>query len=119
MSIMEDAAVDRKIINITGKRQITIPLRFYEKLSPGKEIECVFTGDAIILRPLPNSNDGFAMEILKDLVSQGYSGDDLLAKFAEQSSNIRKAISTLIDEADEIAEGTRKGATTKDIFGEE
>jgi len=25
-------AMDRKIISITGKRQITIPLKFYEKL---------------------------------------------------------------------------------------
>ena len=59
------------------------------------------------------------MEILRDLVSQGYGGDELLAKFAEQRDNIKKAIGILIDEADEIAEGKRGGATTKDIFGEE
>ncbi len=59
------------------------------------------------------------MEILKDLVSQGYGGDELIAKFAEQREGIKKAIGILIDDADEIAEGKRKGATTKDIFGEE
>jgi len=113
----ENPIMERKIINVTGKRQVTIPLRFYEKLQFGKEVECFLTNDAIVLRPLSNSDDGFTMEILKDLVSQGYSGNELLTKFAEQRQNIKNAINILIDEADEIAEGKRKAATTKDIFG--
>ena len=111
--------MDRKIISVTGKRQVTIPLKFYEKLRFGKEVECFLTDDAIVLRPFSNSDDGFAMEILKDLVSQGFNGDELLVKFAEQRDNIKKAIGVLIDEADEIADGKRKSATSKDIFGEE
>jgi hypothetical protein len=59
------------------------------------------------------------MEILKDWISQGYVGNELLAEFAEQRANIKKAVGVLIDEADEIADGKRRGATTKDIFGEE
>ena len=111
--------MDRKIINVTGKRQITIPLRFYEKLKFGKEIECFATDNAIVLRPLSTNDDNFTMEILKDLISKGYSGDKLLEKFAEQQANIRKAVGVLINEADEIAAGNRKSATTKDIFGED
>jgi len=113
------SVIERKIINVTGKRQVTIPLKYYEKLHFGKEVECLLTGDAVVLRPLSASDDGFTMEILKDLISQGYSGDDLLSKFSEQRAAIKKAIGILIDEADEIAEGKRKGAATKDIFGEE
>ena len=119
MNIMGSVVMERKIINITGKRQVTIPLKFYEKLRFGKEVECYLTDDAVVLRPLSNSDDSFTMEILKDLVSQGYCGDELLAKFAEQRTNIKKAIGLLINEADEIAAGNRKSATTKDIFGEE
>jgi len=119
MAALENSMMDRKIINVTGKRQVTIPLRFYERLRFGKEVECVLTDDAIVLRPLSNQDEGFTMEILKDLVSQGYSGDELLTKFAEQRQNINKAIGILITEADEIAEGKRKGATTEEIFGEE
>ena len=110
---------ERKIINVTGKRQITIPLKFHEKLRFGKEIECVLVDDAIVLRPLVVADDSFTTEILKDLVSQGYSGDELLKKFAQQRAGIKRAIGIVISEADEIAEGKRKGATTKDIFGEE
>jgi bifunctional DNA-binding transcriptional regulator/antitoxin component of YhaV-PrlF toxin-antitoxin module len=119
MYSFRSSVMERKIINVTGKRQITIPLKFYEKLRFGKEVECFLTDDVIVLRPLSNSDDEFTMEILKDLVAQGYSGDELIARFAEQRDNIKKAIRVLIDEADEIAEGKRKSATTKDIFGEE
>jgi len=118
MNTMERSLMDRKIIRVTGKRQITIPQKFYEQLHFDKEVECVLADGAIVLRPLSTSDDGFAMEILKDLVSQGYSGDELLTKFAEQRDNVKKAIGRLIDEADEIAEGKRISATTEDIFGE-
>ena len=119
MNVVGNAVMERKIINITGKRQVTIPLKFYERLHFGKEVECYLTDDAVVLRPLSNSDDSFTMEILKDLISQGYNGNELLAKFAEQRMNIRKAVGLLIHEADEIAAGKQKGATTKDIFGEE
>jgi len=115
----ESIAMERKIINVTGKRQVTIPLKFYERLSFGKEVECFLTEDSIVLRPLSNADDSFTMEILKDLVSQGLSGDELLAKFTEQRNNIKKAVGLLIDEADKIADGRQDSATTKDIFGEE
>jgi len=118
-NIVENMVMERKIINITGKRQVTIPLKFYEKLHFGKEVECYLADDAVVLRPLSNSDDSFTMEILKDLVSQGYNGDELLVKFAEQRANIKKAVGLLINEADEIAAGKRNGAATKDIFGEE
>ena len=116
---VDGSVMERKIINVTGKRQVTIPLKFYERLRFGKEIECFLTDDAIILRPFSYSDDSFTMEILKDLVSQGLSGDELLERFAEQRASIKKAVGLLIDEADEIAEGKRKSVTTKDIFGEE
>ena len=119
MNDFNTITMERKIINVTGKRQITIPLRFYEKLRLGKEVECLLTEDAVVIRPLSSADDNFTMEILKDLVSLGYSGDDLLDEFAKQRSNIKKGISVLIKEADEIAAGKRTSVTTKDIFGEE
>ena len=79
----ESSKKDRKIINITGKRQITIPLRFFEKLNFGKEIECILTDDAIILKPLQSADDEATRELLKDLVSKGYNGYELLVKFDE------------------------------------
>jgi bifunctional DNA-binding transcriptional regulator/antitoxin component of YhaV-PrlF toxin-antitoxin module len=119
MDIIEQGIMERKIINVTGKRQITIPLKFYERLHFGKEVECFLADGAVIIRPLSISEDSFTMEILKDLVGQGYGGNELIEKFSEQRANIKKAIGMLINEADEIATGRHKGATTQDIFGEE
>ncbi len=112
------AAMERKIINVTGKRQITIPQKFYNILGMGKEVECELTDNAIILRPLRNDS-GFATEILKDLVAQGYSGNELVAEFEKQQKNIAKAISDISAEADDIAYGRKKGADIDDVFGEE
>jgi len=99
--------MERKIIRITGKRQVTIPLKFFEKLRFSKEAECFLTDEGVVIRPLTTSDDTSTMEILKDLVTQGYSGDELLAKFAEQRDKIKKAI---------IAAGKRAGASMKDVF---
>jgi bifunctional DNA-binding transcriptional regulator/antitoxin component of YhaV-PrlF toxin-antitoxin module len=60
---MERSAMERKIISVTGKRQITIPLKFYEKLHFGKEVECFLANDAVVLRPLSNSDDHFTLYI--------------------------------------------------------
>lgn len=64
------------------------------------------------------TTDDFAMEILQDLVSQGYGGEELIKKFAEQRANIRKAIGIMLSEADDITRGKQKSATTEEIFGE-
>ncbi|MBP3359766.1 MAG: AbrB/MazE/SpoVT family DNA-binding domain-containing protein [Clostridia bacterium] len=108
----------RKIINVTGKRQITIPQKFYNLLGMGKEIECELTDNALILRPF-RKDMGFATEILKDLVSQGLSGDELIKAFEEQQKKISMAISDVAEQADEIASGRMSGATIDEVFGEE
>ena len=76
-------------------------------------------GDSAATRTIKVVDDDFTVEMLKDLVSQGYSGVELVAKFVEKRAEIKKAVEALINEADEIAEGKRDSATTKDIFGEE
>ena len=111
--------MEKKRITVSDKRQITIPIEFYNELNIGKQVDCVIEGNSIIIMPVSTENSYFAEEILKDLISQGYSGNELLTKFEEQRADIKKAICLLIEEADEIAAGKRKGASTKDIFGEE
>ena len=90
MNTTESSKNQRKIINITGKRQITIPLRFYEKLKFGKEIECILKDDCIIIRPLQSVDEDATREMLQDLVAKGYSGYELLSKFDELRQNADK-----------------------------
>jgi len=58
----------------------------------------------------------FSEQILADLIAQGLSGEELLAKFKEMSKKIAPAMNKLISEADSIAKGEKSGATMSDVF---
>ena len=118
-TIMEREIMNRKIISVSPKRQITIPLQFYNHLGLDSEVECSLEDGAIVIRPLNREPSEFSVEILKDLVSQGYSGDKLVKRFAEESKNIKKAVSNMLKEADAIATGEKSAAKFKDIFDSE
>lgn len=111
--------LNRKIISVSSKRQITIPLNFYKQLRLENEVECAVQDGALIIRPIRLSNGEFSVEILRDLVAQGYSGNELVHRFESESKNIRKAIGAMLEEAAQIASGEKSAATLEDIFGAE
>ena len=57
MPALKNTPIERKIINVTKKRQVAIPLRFYEKLRIGEEVEIEFASDAIMIRPHSSTVD--------------------------------------------------------------
>lgn len=116
-SVMERDNMDRKIISVSKKRQITIPLKYYKHLSLDNEVECTLEDGAIVIRPLKREPSEFSVEILKDLISQGYSGDELIKQFETQSKNIKKAVTNMLEEADAIAAGEKESESFEDIFG--
>ncbi|KLU59278.1 hypothetical protein CEB3_c42640 [Peptococcaceae bacterium CEB3] len=109
--------MESKIISVSGKRQITIPLKFYQMLHLENEVECTVENGALVVRPLARDTGEFSTQILKELVAQGYSGDELIHRFEQQNENIKKAISKMLDEADKIADGSTPAASYTDIFG--
>lgn len=117
---MESAAMERKTISITGKRQVTIPQKFFEALDFGKEAECVLQNNAIVIRPIRNNAGGeFAELILAELIAENYTGNELLAKFKERQKAVRPAIEKLLDIAGAAARGEGDFSTYEDIFGAE
>lgn len=108
--------MDRKIISVSKKRQITIPLKFYKHLNLESEVECSLEDGAIVIRPLHRESSEFSVEILKDLISQGYSGGELVKRFEVESKNIKKAITNMLEEADAIAAGEKPAANFDDVF---
>ena len=86
-------AMERKTIRISEKRQITIPQKFFEALGFGREAECALQDGVITIRPVKERDGGeFAEEILVDLISQGFEGQDLIERFKEQNRRIRPAV---------------------------
>jgi len=85
-----DAKHESRIINISQKRQITLPLKYYQALGLGDQVECSFKDGAIIIRPISRDGSEISVEILQDLVAQGLSGDELIAKFTQQSQRSKQ-----------------------------
>ncbi|MDX9888953.1 MAG: AbrB/MazE/SpoVT family DNA-binding domain-containing protein [Anaerovoracaceae bacterium] len=110
----------KRQISISSKRQITIPAKYFEALELNKELDCIYSGNMLILTPVRSEDSPFAEEILKDLIDQGYSGDKLMSEVTKMNRNIRPAVEKMIEEADRIAEEafTNYKDKTGEIFGE-
>ncbi len=117
--LTEGDYMESKIIRVSQKRQITIPLKFFEKLNLSNEVECSLEDNAIVIRPLQRNQDEFSVEILRELVSKGYSGEELVQQFEIKRANIKQAVHNMLEEADKIADGSITSATLVDIFDSE
>ena len=99
-----NAAMEKKIISISSKRQITIPQKFFTLLGFDTEAECLLRGNELVIRPSKSNAGGeFAEYILEDLIAQGLSGNELLDEFRKQQAKVRPAVEAMIAEADEVA----------------
>ena len=113
-------SLDKKFIRISSKRQITIPQKYYDILGFEDQAECILNDSAIIIRPVrENTGFDFSEQILGDLISEGYLGEELLKKFSERNAEIKEAENRMLYTADEIAKGKGEYYTLDDVFPEE
>ena len=119
-TIRSEVYMERKIISVSIKRQVTIPQKYFEALGFHNEAECILRDDGILIRPIRDINSGeFSEQILADLISQGLSGQELLERFKEQSKKVRPAVKKLIAQADAIAKSDEGKITLDEMFGAE
>ncbi|MGO4972236.1 AbrB/MazE/SpoVT family DNA-binding domain-containing protein [[Clostridium] aminophilum] len=112
--------MNRKIISISSKRQLTIPGAFFAKLGFGDKAECIIRDNELVIRPARIESKGeFAEEILSDLIREGYSGQELLEEFKVRQSKVRPAIKKMIDDAHRMATGELESMSYDDVFGGE
>ena len=112
--------MEKKIVSISSKRQITIPQKFYTALGFADEAECIVRDNELIIRPIRVQSGGeFAEQILAELIAEGLSGDALLMEFKNRQAKVRPAVESLIHEAENAAWGKGVYATEEDIFYEE
>lgn len=118
--VRSESKMERKIISVSVKRQVTIPQKYFEALGFNNEAECILQNGGILLRPVRDTNSGeFSEQILADLISQGFSGQELLERFKEQSKKVRPAIKKLIAEADALAKSGEGKLSLDEMFGAE
>ena len=112
--------MEMKKVSISAKRQITIPQKFFTMLGFDTEAECMVRGNELVIRPTKTNSGGeFAEQILADLIAQGYSGDDLLARFKIAQKEVRPAVEEMLAEAEQVAGSKSEFATYEDVFGVE
>ncbi len=106
----------KKRISVSKKRQITIPIEFFKSIGIDKEVDCYMQKNSIVIRPVHENIGEFDEQILADLISQGFSGQELFTRFKQARQNIRPAIESLLKEAHLAAEGKASFATYEDVF---
>lgn len=116
----EKNSMEMKKIAISAKRQITIPQKFFSMLGFDTEAECLVRGNELVIRPVKTNTGGeFAEQILADLIAQGYSGDELLARFKKAQSQVRPAVEAMLGEAERAAKSEAPFISYEDVFGAE
>lgn len=114
------AEMNKKIISISSKRQLTIPGAFFAKLGFEDKAECIIRDNELVIRPARiDSNGEFAEEILSDLIKEGYSGQALLKEFKNRQAKVRPAVKKMLDDAHKMATGELESMSYDDVFGEE
>ena len=106
-----------KKVSISAKRQITIPQKFFTMLGFDAEAECMVRGNELVIRPAKTNTGGeFAEQILADLISQGYSGTELLDRFKQAQKEVLPAVAAMLAEAEKVAESKSEYETYDDVF---
>ena len=116
MAVQKYDDKERKIIKVSGKRQVTIPQKFFKQLGLESEVECHVENGSLVIRPVCYDTGEFFAQVVNELADEGYSGEELKTQFALRSGQVKQAIAALLEEADEIAAGKRKAATMQDVF---
>lgn len=112
--------MEMKKVSISAKRQITIPQKFFKMLGFDTEAECMVRGNELVIRPAKTNAGGeFAEQILTDLISQGYSGNELLERFKKAQKEVRPAVEAMLAEAEQAADSESEYVTYDDVFGTE
>lgn len=109
----------KKRISVSQKRQITIPVEFFNSLNIKEEVECYLQNDALVIRPVREGIGEFDEQILADLIAQGLSGTELLEEFKKIRRKVRPAVERLLDEAHLAAAGKAKFSTYEAVFDSE
>ena len=116
-ALRSDAKMERKIISVSLKRQLTIPQKYFEALSFSNEAECILQEDGLLIKPVRIEGCGeFSVQILADLITQGYEGQELLIKFKEYSRSVRPAVRKLLVENEAFAKSGEGRIPIDELF---
>jgi hypothetical protein len=116
-AVINECKNESKIISVSVKRQLTIPQKYFDAFGFGNEAECVMQNDGLLIRPVRPMNGGeFSEQILSDLITQGYGGQELLEKFKEYTKAIRPAVQKLLEDNEAFAKSGEGRIPMDELF---
>jgi len=77
-----------KKVKHSKQRQIAIPKVYFDKLQLQEEVTVELVDGGLLIKPVHKLPDEFAEHLLESLVAKRLSGQELLEKFKEASSNV-------------------------------
>ena len=112
----EEVMTSKKVkrVAVSSKRQLSIPKEFYDDLGIGDEVVMEVKNNSLLIKPIKEGFEDFSEEILKELVSEGYEGENLLTEFKNRKSMIKPAIERMIAETRE-----QDYVTVEELFSDE
>ena len=76
------------IVFYAEQRQIAIPKDYFDNLQMQEEVTIELVDGGLLIKPVLKLPDNFVENLLGSLVAKGLSGQELLEKFKEVSSNV-------------------------------
>lgn len=96
---------ETQVIKISSKRQVTIPAKCYEELSFDEYALCSWDETGMSIEPIKVDDKDSTIRILRQLVAQGFEGEDLIDKYQE----IRQKIVSIKAKINESEEDLKEG----------
>lgn len=97
---IERDILENREITVTGKRQITIPKSFYDRLGIEQSLEAYLTTDGIFLKPKKmfetTMYDKDVKKIVQKAISEGFTDEKLADEIAHRLDEYNKFISSRI-----------------------
>lgn len=69
-------------IRISSKRQITIPAKAYREMGFSEYALLEETPEGLLIKPLQVQDEGMSLDILRQLIDEGYEGEELVERYA-------------------------------------
>jgi bifunctional DNA-binding transcriptional regulator/antitoxin component of YhaV-PrlF toxin-antitoxin module len=86
-------------IKITSKRQLTIPKAFFDYLGIEETVHAFLLNDGILIKPEQKKSiqETDIEAILRNVMNEGYSGDELADEFSRRVKEYNKFLDRRID----------------------
>lgn len=80
---MNNEIIKSKIIKVSAQRHLVIPKEYYDILNISEEVTIELHEGQLVIKPVVKVDEDFAENLLEELITAGFSGEELIAKFKE------------------------------------